>query len=314
MLKMYFDMSKTLAKANCADGKRYSKQEMAVLVDTYKNSTGLKKEEASTKIHMAAVPIIVKFCEQHYRTYFEKCPIELLHEGFTALETDLDNFNTNFEYTTFLEPRVKHAVQEYVNQMFNKTTAHYSSYSKKITRAINDKAKRNIPWTADDLSIELNIPISTVKQCLAIIHRNSSERSMDDADNMIAVKLSSRNPGPEDLVLDNMENEELLNTLKQILTRNELGVLIHTCGLFGEDTLSNKQTAEYMGIPEQEIKNLRATAQQKIERAFKNTHIFGKPFAKKAPVKKPVHNISFLKSKASLQNALDSFDLSAINF
>lgn len=129
---------------------------------------------------------------------------DLINESAIAIFSNIDNYNPEKgTISTYLTPHIVHVLSEYITKEMNKTSAYYSGNIRKVEKAINYFAGKNITPTTVDICSYTGLSITKVED--ALIGINAKNFVSIDDDDFQSPAANCGNPLDDIILLDKKE-------------------------------------------------------------------------------------------------------------
>ena len=249
------------------------------IMDRYHNGT--PEEVKQSKLEMLGImdSYIIRRINDIYPTYKEKNLDDLIQQARMGVLEGMKKYDPRKGApTTYLKLFIDHEIGLFLTEMVNNTSSYYTKQTKTVSQCISNKKDRGIPFTLEDIAIETNVPLKTVKKALEL--KNRSFVSIDAGINLI-----SENDSPEQAFIK-MEEQNAVRCLlfggkdihgkkySKCLTDKELDVILRVYGL-GEkygigdgDPHSYSEVSAQTNIPKYNIARTVASAKTKMREEY----------------------------------------------
>ena len=256
----------------------FSLEEYQRLYQIYKGDDPYKATIAGNELVLSVFKMILNIAIKKYSTYFRGHKMELIQHGNMGVTEALQTYNGSTKFSTWCYPNIIHYMNEYVSLITHNTTMHYSAHIRKIQESINNKRKRNLPVSLEDIAIEEGIPLSTLIKCEKIMNRNQNSVSFDNPESKLTETVPDRILGPEATLLQKERHNDILSSL-DILTETERKIIDLSMGFTedGEDNgvhLSEKEISTVTGVKISYVKLVKEIALCKMKRFMDDRNLF----------------------------------------
>lgn len=226
-----------------------------------------RRQRAMLRACDALEGFIVSIMNRDYSTYQAKEDKDLIQSGKVGVMKSLHIYNPEKGMpTTFFEPYIKHEMQKWLNKNINQSTIHYQTNNNKIQAAIRHYEKKGEPWTIVKISEHSGVPISTIKNTLAIVNRAATlelnEEIRTGNGNEVIVPESYRSPENECIVKET--NELIYASIEKYLNDQEKFVIYSLFGLQGFDVATIKEVAKKLEVTPSTVKAIQRRALKKL--------------------------------------------------
>lgn len=235
--------------------------------------TALEKgEQAGEKIANALYPFVVFLAHHYYGTYFKKFGSDMIQEGYAGVFESITTYDpSKGKPTTWCSRTIIHNLRDFVDSTVHNTTPHYQTYIQKIKRFVAHRESAGIPWTMDDLAIELGTSPATLLACITIDRRNmlrvSTDQCIGGTNTKYGETISHNDNDPEKECIEMMQKEKINQDMSKCLTRQEYQVIWYKYGFDGtNEERSNAEVEKLTGIAKQDIRTVLNTATFKLRR------------------------------------------------
>lgn len=222
------------------------------------------------------IPMIV--AKQKYSTYVEhgnNNRLEYLEnfrqEGYIGIMEALPDYDPSkgTKISTWVYKYVWHKLRDWIEHNVHNTTPHYYQNARKIIAYIEKMKAEGRECTETDVSIALNLPVTTVRASLKIMERSknqiSTEATIGENKTKVISELADSHMTPEERVIKNVEHNTLLQMMRDTLTKEEFEVIVESYGFRDEVGKTLKSVSKVTGIKEQDIRKLKNSAILKLK-------------------------------------------------
>ena len=140
---------------------------------------------------------------RRYKAYSLKHYEDLFQSGCLGICEGMLKYNPEKSSpTTWFNNYIVNQMQIFVNNTINRTTPHYSDLITKIRRIMDERSKKGLSTTAEDLIVELgDVSNTTVNKCLAIMNCTDNEQYYED-ENYLDTQITDFEKSPETTFID----------------------------------------------------------------------------------------------------------------
>lgn len=303
---------------------QYTPEEWDWLLSVYRTHDHNHKDWK--RVGMMIMDAMYPFCKyvarRYYRTYLPKYGEDLVNEGYEGMLKALETYDPRKGApTTWCFREIIHADRDLIDLMEHHTSAHFWTNVQKIQKLIARREREGIPWSPDDLAIELGLSPTTIEGCLQIYKRNKDQVSIDapvgDSDVKIGDRLVSDFPDPLQSVMEGEDSNTLHKAMLKYLDDKEYLAVYYAYGFEGDDPKSAPEIvkatagmAPRFRIRQQEVRGLLNSARFKLQRGLVSDRSLDDDINERSVTKPRTADISFLRSDEELREELDSFDFS----
>lgn len=270
-IKMTYEVARKSVHDNCRNHRSYDLDELIALMKDYHSDDPVASKRAKNLLTLSVTCMVINVAAKKYPTYYKRAPMDLFQSGMVGVATALQNYDPEArgtKLTTWIIRPVVHEMQDFINKNFSNATTHYGEKIRVLTEAIRDKERRNIPYTDNDLAIETNLPLITVRNCLNTMQRNTTQVSIDDSESYVGETLKSQALSPEKAIEVKESNEMIANILAG-MDKLEAKMIIKLFGLDdGVENRTDQQVCDIIGIKIQNFKALKSVATAHFKKAL----------------------------------------------
>lgn len=171
---------------------------------------------------------------RRYKAYSLKHYEDLFQSGCLGICEGMMKYNPEKSSpTTWFNNYIVNQMQIFVNNTINKTTPHYSDLITKIRRIMDERSKKGLSTTAEDLIVELgDVSNTTVNKCLAIMNCTDNEQYYED-ENYLDTQITDFEKSPETTFIDE-ERKSIIAKAVSKLKEDEKVVTILYYGLIDD--------------------------------------------------------------------------------
>ena len=226
------------------------------IMDRYHNGNPEEIEQSKREMLGIMDSYIIRRINDIYPTYKEKYLDDLIQQARVGVLEGMKKFDpTKGAPTTYLKLYIDHEIGLFLTEMVNNTSLYYTKQTKTVSQCISDKKERGIPFTLEDVAIETQVPLKTVKKALEL--KNRSFVSIDSGVNLI-----SETDSPEQVFIKKEEENAVRcllfggndihgNEYSKCLTDKELDVILRVYGLGEEYGIGDGDPHSYSEVSEQ---------------------------------------------------------------
>ena len=254
------------------------------IMDRYHNGNPEEIEQSKREMLGIMDSYIIRRINDIYPTYKEKYLDDLIQQARVGVLEGMKKFDpTKGAPTTYLKLYIDHEIGLFLTEMVNNTSLYYTKQTKIVSQCISDKKERGIPFTLEDVAIETQVPLKTVKKALEL--KNRSFVSIDSGVNLI-----SETDSPEQVFIKKDEENAVRcllfggndihgNEYSKCLTDKELDVILRVYGLGEEygigdgDPHSYSEVSEQTNIAKYNIARTVAAAKTKMREEYGRDHV-----------------------------------------
>lgn len=187
--------------------------------------------------------------------------MDLVEEIMSACKlkilSDAANFDSSLgTMTMFAKGRILHVMQDEINMKYTRTTPYYSQNILNVRRATEQLRKAELPITLSTLMAKTGLPPKKIEDSLELIERTKqvSWEAMEDS-------RHASIPNPEDYII---KQEEILTLYEAVMElpdiyRDVIVLEFDLKNIFDKYP-SIKHLKRYTGLPENQIREIRAKA------------------------------------------------------
>lgn len=246
------------------------KEDLVRIMDLYHNGTEQQRKDAQKEMLGIMDSYILNIIMTRYYTYTQKHMEDLLQQAYIGVCTGMKTYDPNLGApTTWFKRYINHELQAYINTQVNHTTQHYSTASRKVMECIENKKKRNLPYTEKDIYLETDVPLKTIKKCLQLQEMTSVSLNSEDS----PMELASEFEDPQDYVVDKVTQDHIADIVfgsrdgryVSTLTKEEKDCIALRFGFDGRGERSYAEIEKITGIARHRLGKIIATAIKKIK-------------------------------------------------
>lgn len=249
--------------------EHYTEVNWLEIVADYHSDDTLKKKMATERACNALRFFIVSKMKAYYPTYIEKEGPDLIQNGYLGIIEHLGEYDPRKGApTTFFEKHIHQAMQMWLNVSKNQSSVHYQTANNKIQAAIRYFEANEIPYDYVKISEKTGVPISTIKNTLAIVNKASAleineEIKTGNGDEVITPEAFG---SPEEECIAKERVNVLYECIDKYLSQTERAVILGLYGVNNYQLCSIKEMAEKMGISIGNVKTIQTRALRKLSR------------------------------------------------
>lgn len=312
-IRMYQTQATEYCKRYCANGKSYTLEEYAKIVEEVHSSNPMIAEEGKNKMLFSVVRFVINVGAKKYPTFFQKHSMDMVQEALMEVTKAIYTYKADKTlFTTYATGFIRHGYSNYISRIVQNTSNHYTQNSRDINRKIEDKVKKGLKWSIDDISIENDMSPTTIAECIKQNKYNAERQSIDqpvtdDGASLIDSISSPDTLSPEQEYLKK-ESEESYERLIASLSEQEQKVFTMSIGYYDGRAMSFAAIAEELELPKQDIRQIYNLAVYKMQGMARKD----KSFTQERRERQSNNSFSYLANKDSMQSLLDEFDFDDI--
>ncbi len=247
--------------------EHYSEVNWLEIVEDFHSGSDFKQKRAKQRACDALKFFIVALMKRKYPTYIEKEGQDLIQSGYLGVIKHLGEYDPEKGApTTFFDTHIEFEMQEWLNTSKNQSSRYYQTSNNKIQAAIRFFESNAIPYNDIKISERTGLPISTVKNTLAIANKAAAleineEIKTGNGDETIVPQSFGT---PEDEFIAREKNEVLYSCISECLTITESAVLSLIFGLNGSTEVALKDIAAQLGMSVNNVKTTQRKALEKL--------------------------------------------------
>ena len=249
--------------------EHYSNYDWNQIVSDYHSNDEKLKKKATQQACDALKYYVISVMKKKYPTYIEKEGQDLIQSGYLGIIQSLDGYDPKRGApTTYFDFYIGQAMQLWLNSQKNQSSIHYQTANNKIQAAIRYYEANEIPWDDVKISERTGLPLSTIKNTLAIVNKASAleineEIKTGNGDETITPEAFG---SPEDELIIKEKNDVLYSCVSE-LSDVEQYILIHVYGLAGYPRLSHKDIAKRLNLTLSKVKTIQSRAIAKLKKS-----------------------------------------------
>lgn len=229
------------------------------IMEDYHSGQHHRMDSAKTRAVLALDHFVVSICLSRYRTYMQQYGDDLKQAGRMGILIGLESYNPNMTLpTTFFAYYIRHEIQNFIDEMVNHATTHYSQNLKRVDAAIREYEKADLKWNAVKVSERTGIPLKTVNNVLAI--RSGTNTALNEE---VKMPTSDYAESPEDAYLKLEAAESLHRAISKLSEEEQM--LIRLGYFSGTDEPNYKRISSLTGISVSELKSRLASIRCKLK-------------------------------------------------
>lgn len=247
--------------------EHYSDVNWNEIVADLHSGSEVRKQIAEARACEALRFFIVAVMKRKYPTYIEKEGKDLIQSGFLGVIKHLMEYSPQKgKPTTFFDFFIEYEMQDWLNNSRNQSSRYYQQTNNKVQAAIRFFETSGVPYNDIKISEKTGLPMTTVKNTLAIINRASpleinEEISTGDGDETI---VPTGNKTPEDEYIAKEKYELLYECMDEVLTPIEKKAITYLFGLSGGGEMPLKDVALKLNMSVNGLKTLQKRALNKL--------------------------------------------------
>lgn len=249
--------------------EHYSSYDWNQIVSDYHSNNETLKKRATQQACDALKYYVVSVMKRKYPTYIEKEGQDLIQSGYLGIIQNLDGYDPKKGApTTYFDFYIGQAMQLWLNVSRNQSSIHYQTANNKIQAAIRYYEANEIPWNDVKIAERTGLPLSTIKNTLAIVNKASAleineEIKTGNGDETITPEAFG---SPEDELIIKENNAVLYRCISE-LNEVEQYVLINAYGLAGYPQMSHKDIAKRLNSTMGKVKAIQNRAIAKLKKS-----------------------------------------------
>lgn len=249
--------------------EHYSEVNWLEIVSDYHSGDSFRKNKATERACNALRFFIVNKMKFYYPTYIEKEGSDLIQSGYLGIIEHLGEYDPQKGApTTFFEKHIHQAMQMWLNVSKNQSSVHYQTANNKIQAAIRFFEANELPYDYVKISEKSGVPISTIKNTLAIVNKASAleineEIKTGNGDEVITPEAFG---SPEEECIAKERVNMLYECIDKYLSPSEKTVILSLYGVNNCQPCSIKEIAAKMNISISNVKTIQTRALKKLGR------------------------------------------------
>ena len=272
-------------------------EKLKKIEEDYRYGTKEEREEALNRMYGILCSYIWSYIKKYYSSYILQHGEDLFQAALLGVMEGMDGYDADRgKPTTWFKNPIRHQIVIYTSEYLEHSSSHFTTTERQVKELARQKEAAGIPYTVRDLYIETGIPIKTIQNALSAGNvAVSSFSATSDNDGIFASGMMN----PERAAVDESGDMRIYNAVYGgSLSQDEIFVIVHLNGLFNTEELKPEEIREKIGITNQELEVLEASAIEKIKQALSG-HPSGDQ--KKKKKEKPKRAKSRLLSKEELR-------------
>lgn len=183
--------------------KGLSPQELEAAIADFMSEDSVKSGTAAVMLWDSYEKYIISVLRKNYSTYFLKNPEDTISECKVTFFESLADYDPSkgTSFTTFIQPRLKHTMSNYIGRM-NNQSQYYSQNVRKIQKCIDSLNEKGIEPSLAMIAEKTGIALSTIKTCMSMI--DNSEIHMESSE-FLEENLTDKKLTPEEETIMRLE-------------------------------------------------------------------------------------------------------------
>ncbi len=300
-------------------GHKFTQQELIRLKAEYNSDDPAVREKARELVYLNYRGLIHFVMKSYFSTYIARYHDELASQGNIAILTGFEAYDPNrngqfYQPSTIITRHIRHEMRTFIARDIGGTTTKYHSTGQKMLEIIRRKKAAGEEINPGDIANELGISLKTARHSLEAITINSQKVSLDDTIRDGETKIMDLTPSemetPEQAALKKEYNDNIHAALDTTLTSIQREAIILKYGFDGGPERSMKAIARIMGLPQEDMRAILASATTRLKRRMSTDSMFAHERRERINNR---HIKQTQRTSDDLKRELESLDFSTID-